>query len=229
MTSQGRHRRSHLRAVPAAVLAVAAAGLVVVLVAMLLQDDQTATSGPQARTGSSPAADRADATLAATCRNAVALAERDLQAAGAAMVHWRRHITAMTDLVDGRITLAQATRFWDATRLAGKRTVESWWDADAEFRRGSRACLGAPVAGSGPAASCQVRTSAAAVLLATERGSLRDWRRHIKQMESLRAGKITPEHALHLWDSMYQRGLAGLSHVDEATRAFRTVPATCSR
>jgi hypothetical protein len=67
------------------------------------------------------------------------------------------------------------------------------------------------------------------VLLATERASLRDWRRHIRQMESLRAGRITPEHALHLWDAMYQRGLSGLRQVDEATKAFREVPATCAR
>jgi hypothetical protein len=228
MTSHGRHRRSHLRAVPVAVLAAAAVGIALVLASLLGQDGRRAatSSGPP---GSGSAPTSADPALAASCRSALALAERDLQAADAAMVQWRRHITAMTDLVDGKITLAQATRFWEATRVAGKRTVRSWERADAQFRRGSRSCLAAPAAQLGREAACQVRTSAAAVLLATERGSLRDWRRHIKQMDSLRAGRITPEHALHLWNAMYQRGLTGLRQVDEAERAFRRVPATCSR
>jgi hypothetical protein len=230
MTSHGRHRRSHLRAVPAVVLAVVAAGLVALMIAILQQpDDRATTAEPPSRSGATAVTSAVEASLAATCRTAVALAERDLQSADAAMVHWRRHITAMTDLVAGRMTLAQATEFWDATRVAGKRTVTTWQRADGEFRRGSRSCLESSSAGSGPGASCQVRTSAAAVLLATERASLRDWRRHIRQMESLRAGRITPEHALHLWDAMYQRGLSGLRQVDEATKAFREVPATCAR
>lgn len=229
MTSHGRHRRSGLRAAPVAVLAVAAAGLVVVLVAMLQPPDERATTSGTPTRSEAATAGNVDATVATTCRDAVALAERDMQAADRAMVQWRRHITAMTDLVEGRITLAQATQFWDATRIAGKRTVAQWQQADAEFRHGSRGCLQSRAAGAGQAASCQVRTSAAAVLLATERASLRDWRRHIRQMESLRAGRITPAHALHLWNAMYQRGLAGLRQVDEAHKAFREVPGTCSR
>jgi hypothetical protein len=224
MSSQGRHRRSHLRGAPAAVLALLAAGLLLLTVAVLqLAGDPSTSTSTQGGSGA-PAARGAANLTADECRAADQLAAAGLRAADTAMVQWRRHLDAMTDLVSGRISLAQATRYWDATRVAGKSSYRQWRRADAEFRAGAADCLAA-AGDQPPVGACQVRVSSAAVLLAAERETLRTWRKHIRQMEALRAGRITPAHALHLWDSMYQRGLAGLRQVREAAKAFEDVTA----
>ncbi|MGH8970227.1 MAG: hypothetical protein ACRDV1_09795 [Actinomycetes bacterium] len=228
MTTQGRHRRPHLMTTAGtAILALAAAGLVLVTWAIAQPGDRTPPddAAPSVGTTSSRAQSAAVASRAADCRAADRLATRDMAAVDVAIVQWRRHIDAMTDLVAGKISLAQANDFWDATRLAGRQSLAQWHRVDRLFLRDHGSCSKPVRTTNDTVRSCQERVAAATDVLAAARHTLDDWAVHVEQMEQLRAGKLSPAHALHLWNAMYQRGLVGLRHFDAENRAYGALPA----
>jgi hypothetical protein len=228
MTEHGRHRRrlSGLRRmlVPTA---TAAAVVAVLGTAVLATSLVGADRGRRSPTATAAQADTALLQATDRCRAARLQATQDLVAAGGSIQQWRLHIGAMNDLVAGKITLAQATAFWDATKVEGKRTLALWKTVDQHYRAAALTCAapdGAPATQA--LQTCQRRQAAVDALLDAARGTLADWAEHIAQMDALRAGRITPAEALHMWHTMYQRGVVGLKAYDGAYRYYDGSP-TC--
>jgi hypothetical protein len=227
--THGRHRKHHavslLVTVAVAALAVAVVATVA-LTGLLSRDPPTTT-----KTQRDPAAERsaeAEMTRAVDdCRLVQRHLGPDLAALEPAVAQWRTHIDAMTDLVAGRITLAEASAFWEATRATGRRSLASWQSADDRYQARGVDC-GTPTTASGPVEAleaCAAVQAAADALLLTARETLSDWRRHIRHMDALRSGDMSPTRALHLWHGMYPQGRDGLREYDRARRDLQDLPA----
>ncbi len=223
MTPHGRHRKRHVVGPVSAAIATVAvlAGVWWVVNVPLDQDDPS-------RPARTPTASTQAAVVRATddCRAARELFTEDVVAMHGAIQQWRIHIDAMTQLVAGRIDLAQAVAFWDSTRVEGKRSVAMWQRADGRYATERRSCA-VPQGAGGTAAgleACRQRQDAADAVLTVARRTLTDWEEHIGHMDALRAGKLDPGHALHLWDRMYERGKVALQDYDVAYRHLEQLP-----
>lgn len=80
-------------------------------------------------------------------------AERAVAEAGTGADHWRRHVKAYRDVVDGRIPYAAADREWRVTREAGPDDVRRFTRAERACEDSAADCEGAT---QGPATSCPV-------------------------------------------------------------------------
>jgi hypothetical protein len=164
------------------------------------------------------------------CRSARELFTEDAVAMNGAIQQWRIHIDAMTQLTSGKIDLAQAVAFWDSTRIEGKRTLALFHRVDGRYRAAHAKCE-APTAANESASgstadlqACQKRQTATDAVLRDARDTLADWKMHIKDMDALRAGKLSPKHAIHMWHQMYRRGKVELARYDQDHRQLHNVP-----
>ena len=168
----------------------------------------------------SPAPSAAD-TRSQRCSDAAAALERPLDAARPALEQWDVHVDAMNKLVAGEITLQQATRFWDRTRLGAQRNVERFRTAWAGLEKDGVDCPAPGLLGPAPAAvrSCARRVEAELGILRVARTSIDTWDKHVHHMDMLRMGTLSPDDATRMWVSMWQRGVQELDAYRAAARA----------
>jgi hypothetical protein len=144
-----------------------------------------------------------------------------LAAAQASLDQWRVHIEAMNDLVAGRITLAQATVFWDQTRIGAHRKVRhfQWVDRSLGRARGSCVVPGWDVSPrvKDAVTECLGATLKQAPRVSVARVAVNTWLHHIHDMEALRRGEITPEQAVNAWSRSWRRGAEQLRVYDART------------
>ena len=137
------------------------------------------------------------------------------QAVRPAMRQWEMHIGAMNKLVTGAITLAQVRAFWNQTREGVTRNLAQFEDAQHVFDLRTARCP-KPV----PRSPEQLR-GCAAVVAARQRElnraavALDTWRTHVRHLEMLRHGELSPEDATRMWLQSWRKG----SHQVEAYRA----------
>jgi hypothetical protein len=175
----------------------------------------TTDAEPSQQTQSSPVPSQED-----RCRQADAELAGPLRAAVPALDQWEIHIGAMNKLVVGAITLQQATAFWDQTRVGAKRNVDRFYSAT---RRVPFAGVDCPSPGSLTQASAALRSCARHVAHERQafdaaRIAIQTWKKHIRHMEMLRMGLMSPTTATRLWLAAWQEGNRELQAYRRAER-----------
>jgi len=184
--------------------------------------DRTRDDGtPSSSTGSGPAAGTSSAAAAASrqlraCRTVWRAQSTTLHAADSSLEQWQVHVGAMNQLVAGKITLAQAKDFWSRTRVGAAARVARFEAAVGRYADLAPRCAGAS-AGSGPAGTTRELTACRVGVRARDRAidagtvAVTTWKHHIMDMEMLRAGQITPQHALQMWMKNWRLGVRQLN------------------
>lgn len=170
------------------------------------------------------------ATRLSRCTRAARDIDAALDAARPALGQWSVHVGAMNKLVLGEITLQQATDFWNRTRLGAQRRIAAFRDtAETLGRRGvdcpSPALL-APGARALPGCARQVAAEVGAFRAATT--SIDTWDDHVRHMDMMRLGELSPERATRMWLSMWQDGVRDLDAYRAEAREARRLDG-CAR
>lgn len=142
------------------------------------------------------------------CRSVWTAQSRAVRTASGSLAQWELHVDAMNQLVAGKITLAQATAFWERTRHGALARVARFLAADARLSARRPDCVQLASVRTGPAAlrSCMRRVDARDELVALAARSIATWTHHIHDMDRLLAGQITPEQATKMWMRKWQKG-----------------------
>jgi hypothetical protein len=155
-------------------------------------------------------------TAVKECRTVWEAQEQPLQAAATSLAQWQVHVDAMNQLVAGEITFAQATAFWEQTRIQAEDNVTAFTEADGEYIASDPSCP-TPVMPDGIAvdaealAACEDGIEARDEALDAARVSIRSWHHHVIDMDLLRAGQLSPELALELWRRYWRQGVDELA------------------
>jgi len=173
------------------------------------------------------AASRADTERAGEeqltrCRRLFSREVDVLDAAAASMDQWRLHIAAMNDLVAGRITLEQANKFWESTRVGALRNVAQFKRADTSLRGAGLGCTVPTDAAAtkrvrDTVTECMAATLRYAATIDVARDAVGTWLHHIHEMEALRNGQATPQQALNAWLRKWRLGAQQLRTYDART------------
>ena len=148
---------------------------------------------------------------------------RPLRAANASLDQWRVHVAAMDKLVAGEITLGQATAFWNRTRVGAKRRLARYDAAVRSLSQVDASCPRNSASGTKGRMPCVEAVNARAAELRTASVALGTWRRHVRDMDMLRMGRMTQAHATQMWLRNWQTGVAEL---DDYTRTVRAASVT---
>jgi hypothetical protein len=188
--------------------------------------DQTA-----ARVSTTQGASQGVATSGATrapddrlsrCQEVYAAQTEPLRTAARSMSQWEVHIGAMNQLVVGAITLHQATQFWSQTREGARSRLHSFAAADRRFQQRSARCPNAGASGlTGELRTCTQAVAARNRVLHLADRALATWHMHVRHMEMLRTGKMTPQQATSLWIKSWHAGQAEVNDYRAAVRAAR--------
>jgi hypothetical protein len=165
----------------------------------------------RATTGFS-APDAASRRLLRECRSLASEQVRVALAADTSLDQWRLHIQAMNQLVAGRISLDQATRYWQRTGVGAKRNAGTFMLQHHMLHNRNLGCA-APATLSETSTRlrqrvehCQRTIDALEELLGPARTAVMTWMHHIHDMNALLAGKISPAQATAMWVKKWQIG-----------------------
>jgi hypothetical protein len=130
------------------------------------------------------------------------------------------HVQAMNELVVGEITLQQATRFWNRTRVGAQRNVDRFRRAWSALARTGVDCPSPNLLGPATAAarSCSRLTDAELRVAQAAKTSIDTWDEHVQHMDMLRMGTLSPARATEMWLGMWRRGVRDLATYRAATR-----------
>ena len=171
-----------------------------------LGDVSSSSAGlPSASAELSPARDAADAK-SAQCAEVYTSQAGALGAVNPAMRQWEVHIGAMNQLIDGEITLQQATRFWNETRRAAQDALEKYAAAHRDYKQRAARCGAAASQVSPEIGPCVRLIGARNRTIHSATVALDTWRVHAEHMEMLRRGEMTPAQATRLWLKSWHRG-----------------------
>jgi hypothetical protein len=177
------------------------------------------SSARQARSSEASAADR----RLSRCQQVYAAQQKPVRAAAVAMAQWQIHIGAMNKLVVGAITLQQATAFWNSTRVGAHAHLDAFAAADGHLRQLTVRCP-SPVhhAEAGrQLAQCERAVAADWRVLDLARTALGTWGHHVKDMEMLRMGTMSPATATQMWLQSWQKGQQEVTTYRAAVSATR--------
>jgi hypothetical protein len=186
--------------------------------------DQARIGGAISESPSASASASPGPTRMERCVSAAAALREPLRAAEPAMDQWEVHVGAMNKLVVGAITLQQATAFWNQTRVGAHRQIAEFHHAMAALRRHGVDCPapGMLAPASRPLRTCARQVAADVQALRAARTSVTTWDKHVRQMEMLRMGMMSPAKASRMWLDMWQRGVDELQSYRAAERAVRS-------
>lgn len=206
----GRHARTHhsiwVLVVPAVAVLAVLAGL-----GVFLSRQSSQPLAPPTQAAAHAGTTAATTKAIAACRQAWNAQGPALQAADRSLAQWQIHVQAMNALVAGRISLAQASRFWARTRIGAKHRADVFERVYGPLRRDPPACT---LPGTTPATGATAATLAACAqgvrvrnqTLAAAQTAIDTWRGHIHAMEMLRTGQVSPSAATRMWIKMWHRG-----------------------
>jgi Mrp family chromosome partitioning ATPase len=223
-------RRHPWSAVIASALAVA---IVVSTMWWLNHDGSTeAHDGPAARDTSPAAAPPSQEIVAAAmdeCRSTWKAQGAPLEAAKKSLQQWQVHVTTMNHLVAGKITLDQASAFWERTRKQAVHRVHRFHNAENAYQAGSHSCRTPDVASTADArlaalTACQRNIERRADVLRAARVAIDTWHHHVIDMNRLRAGALAPARAIRLWNKYWKQGVAELHHYRSQLRETKGQP-----
>jgi hypothetical protein len=154
----------------------------------------------------------------AGCREAWQLQSTSRAAAKLSLAQWRVHIDAMNKLTAGQLTLDQAKQFWAQSRTGASANAAAFRTAQQRYTDSPSRCAVPPETSGDTRAlqQCHNAQLAADQELAGARVAIATWQTHIDHMEMLRAGKLDPTHALHLWTQNWRAGVAQVTAYDKA-------------
>lgn len=158
------------------------------------------------------------------CIDAATELKRPLRRAASSVDQWEVHVGAMNKLVVGAISLRQANAFWSQTRVGAHHLVAEFERASARLQRHGVDCPQPTLLPSGSSPqlrSCARQVAADVRVLDAARTAIGTWRRHVRDMDMLRMGKMTPVTAGRMWLAMWQRGQHEIDSYREAARAAR--------
>jgi hypothetical protein len=180
-----------------------------------MTDTATTDAEPSQQTQSLPEPSQED-----RCRQADAELAGLLRAAVPALDQWEIHIGAMNKLVVGAITLQQATAFWDQTRVGADRNLDRFHSAT---RRVPFAGVDCPspdslTQASAALSSCARHVAQERQAFEAARIAMATWKKHVRHMEMLRMGHMSPAAATRLWLASWQEGIRELQAYRSAER-----------
>jgi hypothetical protein len=143
-----------------------------------------------------------------------------LRRADASLAQWEVHVGAMNQLVAGAITLKQAQRFWDQTRIGAQHRLDRFARAMRSYRARTARCVDAHVS---PRLDpriqhCVATVAARTAALRAADAAIDTWRLHTRHMEMLRMGEMSPQAATRLWLSSWHQGNQELKTYARAAR-----------
>jgi hypothetical protein len=142
-----------------------------------------------------------------------------LRAADQAMTQWTVHISAMNKLVAGKISLAQATTFWNQTRKGAIEHIREFEKADDAYRKHASDCPTNLSKSLGHAARQCVRAARNGDHLITLAGTaIHTWAHHVDEMEKLRSGQISATQATQMWQMMWRAGQRQVTRYQQDTQ-----------
>lgn len=157
----------------------------------------------------SPAHHHASSGRMLGCNRTAALIKPALRRASSSVAQWETHVGAMNKLVSGAITLPEASAFWSRSRVGALLRIHRFQRAETRLRLRGVDC---PRPGAlPPGASPKLRACAAGVrtdlqALSAARTAIATWRRHVRAMNMLRMGDLSPTAASRMWVAMWHRG-----------------------
>jgi hypothetical protein len=211
--------------------AVAAIGGVIVGILVMGSAWYVLTSAPsgQANVGTTAAGSSTSPTVLGTeasapatpdaltrCR-AVDLAQQAaLSEASAALDQWELHVGAMNKLVVGAISLDQATAFWNQTRVGAAHNVHAFHGALTGYRNADVDCPAPSRLGRSSAMTraCAEAVAARERTIRAAATSISTWDKHVRDMEKLRSGRLSPARATELWLASWRAGVRQLRAYD---------------
>lgn len=219
--SEERHREARATVVSVVLLLMLAIGLFgAALISARGGDSRSPTVSGADRAVTSPRSPGAtnapadDRQALDGCRALYSLQRGVLDAARPAMRQWEVHIGAMNQLVAGKISLAQASAFWNSTRTQAAQRVRSFQSADRLFQSSTGSLC--PESAAPPStASPELRTCIEAVAageatVQAARATMVTWSHHVRDMEHLRMGTLSPRLAQQMWQMTWRQGDAEL-------------------
>jgi hypothetical protein len=134
-----------------------------------------------------------------------------LRDAGAAVAQWQVHIGAMNKLVAGALTLQQAKQFWAQSRVGARDRLIAFDGALRHLNEPPHDCGQASAVGAAQPTGmklrrCELAVSARDDVLHAARDALSTWRMHMKHMDMLRSGMLSPSRAEALWIKSWHQG-----------------------
>jgi hypothetical protein len=153
------------------------------------------------------------------CREVYDAQRQPLQAAATSMAQWQVHIAAMNNLVLGVISLQQANQFWNQTRVGAHAKLRAFTTAEARLNRQTIRCPSpAADAGSMKVQRCERAVSADWKVLAVAQTALATWQTHVKHMEMLRSGMMSPAQATQMWLHSWHEGQGQVARYQAALK-----------
>jgi hypothetical protein len=154
-----------------------------------------------------------------------------LHDAAVAVAQWQVHIGAMNKLVVGVLTLHQASQFWAQTRVRAHAHLVAFDRALRHLHRQAADC-GSGAKDPTEAASrklhrCRSAVAARKAVLQVARASLRTWAMHMKHMDMLRSGMISPAVAQALWIKKWHEGQQEVNQYRVAVHKARSYGNAC--
>jgi hypothetical protein len=176
---------------------------------------------------SEASSDDASSTPAAltSCRQADHSVQAALGAAVPALTQWEIHVGAMNSLVAGAISMQQANKSWNQTRLEASHHLTAFWGATRQAAQHSTQCRSGAMPGmksSPEIKSCTRRLAADRHALDTAEAAIKTWSHHVTAMNMLRMGHLTPAKAQRMWLASWKEGIAQIRAYNVAVRAART-------
>ena len=193
-------------------------------VQVLLEPDEQPDSGAPASSSFRPEAEQTTAStppsVQETCREVFAMQTESLTAGGPALAQWQVHIGAMNRLVTGVISLEQATAFWDDTRRRARALLDRYDAAQEAYAVRTSRCPGSGSVGDREGlVRCAAAVSARHLAVRALAVTLGTWDEHVRHMEMLRHGHLSPERAATLWLASWQAGMDEVREYRDAKEA----------
>lgn len=189
----------------------------------ILRDDaQSAGQSPAGETTAD-----VSASLQA-CRSAWDAQDPALDAAAGSMKQWKVHIKAMNQLVAGKISLEQANKFWEQTRVHAATKVRRFLNAEREYRSTDESCTASGHASGAAAAQisdCKNGIAARDEAIRAAQVAIGTWHHHVMDMNMLRDGVLAPDDALRMWRKSWKKGIQELNHYRHQLR--QAAPGSC--
>jgi hypothetical protein len=161
------------------------------------------------------------------CIDAVTATRLPLRRAASSIDQWEVHVGAMNQLVAGSITLQQATAFWNRTRVGARHRVESFEQARVRLQRHGLDCPSPGMLPSGSPAqlrSCSRKVAADMRVLQAASTAIQTWRHHVRAMNMLRMGTLSPRAATQMWLAVWHRGQHEIETYRAAARVAHAIP-----
>jgi len=131
-----------------------------------------------------------------------------LRTAAHSLHQWEVHVGAMDKLVAGEITLDQAWKFWNQTRVGAHARLHDYATARDHYGRRIFRCPkpGDAVEARPELDECHRAVAARGRTLRLATVALSRWEQHVHHMDMLRSGAMTAQQATALWLQNWRDG-----------------------